>query len=475
MNTQPALQSATYDVVGPTVVVTSLHVTHPAVTSEALRWSTGVRGPVVAAAEMDGADITAYVNQCLIVGAQAIATAGGAQDTYNLEQLVQDVGVRTAETTEQAKDATSKVVIEASAVIKEASSEAQKALSEAGGRARKEFGESVAAARKELQEQLTRLLGGDDPELLTRLRPTLERFGADLAKRADQHATDVVEKATKAFDPDDPTSPLGRHTAKLDRRHQALTEQVRTQHDALAAKVDELTQAVNVARATAATRNVTNLKGADYEARIHPLMESIAIGLGDEYADTSMTEGHVARSKKGDGLLTVEGGRARVVVEVHDSHARRSWGPYLDEAERNRRATASLGIVPTVEQNGGESIRVLGLRRIVMAFDPERDDPAFLRIAIQLLRTSAIAATRGAGSDGTQIAAERLTDALQLLIRLDEISKTAGSIRKGADKVDTSANTLRSDLSRLLLQAQTALAGATADDEDLPGTAVGVA
>ncbi len=474
MNTEPAPRGATYDAARPAVVITSLHVTHPVVTSEALRWSTGVRGPAVAASEMDGADITAFVNQSLIVGAQAIATAGGAQDTYNLEQLVQDVGARTAESTEQAKDATSKVVTEASAVIKEASSEAQKALSEAGGRARKDFGDSVAAARKELQDQLTRLLGGDDPELLARLRPTLERFGADLAKRADQHTTDVVEKATKALDPDDPTSPLARHTAKLDRQHQALVEQVRTQHDALAAKVDELTQTVNVAKAVAATRNVSNLKGTDYEARVHPLMESVATGLGDEYADTSTTEGYVARSKKGDGLLMVEGGRARVVVEIHDSHARRDWGPYLDEAERNRRAAASLGIVPTVEQNGGESIRVLGPRRIVMAFDPETDDPAFLRIAIQLLRTSAIAAGR-TDSDGTQIAVERLTDALRLLTRLDDITKTAGSIRKSADKVDTSANTLRTDLSRLLLQAQTALAGVTADDEDPPGTAAEVA
>jgi hypothetical protein len=78
----------------------------------------------------------------------------------------------------------------------------------------------------------------------------------------------------------------------------------------------------------------------------------------------------VARSKKGDGVLTVNGGAARLVLEMSDS-TRTVWNDYLDEAERNREASASLGLVPSPAQNGGHSIRCLGSRRIVMAFDPE--------------------------------------------------------------------------------------------------------
>ncbi len=98
--------TVTYDASAPAVRITAMNISHPAVTSEALRWSTGARGPAVAAGAMDGADLTAYVEQALAVGAQAISVAGGTQDTYNLEQLVQDVGLRTSESTRSAAECT---------------------------------------------------------------------------------------------------------------------------------------------------------------------------------------------------------------------------------------------------------------------------------------------------------------------------------------------------------------------------------
>jgi len=70
--------------------------------------------------------------------------------------------------------------------------------------------------------------------------------------------------------------------------------------------------------------------------------------------------GSIQRCKKGDGVLTVSGGQARVVVEMHDSNDSRIWNGYLDEAERNREAAASIGIVRNAGQNMGQTIRVLG-------------------------------------------------------------------------------------------------------------------
>ena len=72
--------------------------------------------------------------------------------------------------------------------------------------------------------------------------------------------------------------------------------------------------------------------------------------------------------------------------------SRAGWGEYFDEAERNRGAAAALGVVRTTEQNSGQSIRVLGQRRVVIAFDPDRDDPELLRTVLMLLRTVAITA-----------------------------------------------------------------------------------
>ncbi len=58
------------------------------------------------------------------------------------------------------------------------------------------------------------------------------------------------------------------------------------------------------------------------------------------------------RCKKGDGLLTVGGGRTRRARD--DRFARTGWGDYFDEAERNRGAVAASVIVRTAEQNDGQ-------------------------------------------------------------------------------------------------------------------------
>src|SRR3954463_15691846 len=111
-------------------------------------------------------------------------------------------------------------------------------------------------------------------------------------------------------------------------------------------------------------------------------MHGIAAGLGDEYTETGATVGQLSRAKKGDGLLDLSGGSARLVLEMTDSN-RTGWTAYLDEAERNRGANASLGLVRHIDQNAGQTFRSLGNRRVVMAFDPGNDDPELLRTVVQ--------------------------------------------------------------------------------------------
>ena len=453
-----------YDASRPAIVITDLTLTNPAVTAEALRWGTGARGPAIPAADLDGADLTAYLEQAVAVGAQAIAVAGSTQDTFNLEQLVHDVGTRTSESTSRAAETTSQVVGDAAKAMTDASAEARKAIAEAGEAGRKAFGVSVAQAEKSLRERIGQLLGGDDPELLARLKPVLEEFGATLTRRADAHTTDLFERATRALDADDPTSPMAKHLAALDKRQEELAKRWDAHHSDLAGKVAELTTAIQVQRsateATKATASVTPLKGATYEDTVHAAMHSISLGLGDEYLETGTTGGAISgHNKKGDGVLVVAGGPARVVLEMTDSE-RRDWGDYLDEAERNRQATASLGLVPSLNQNGGQGMRVLGPRRIVMVFDPAADDHALLRSAIQVLRMAAVAATARQDDTDVQAAVERIAEALDVLPSIDGIRKRAGTIRTNADHIDRDADKLQTSLNRLLMQARTSLSGA---------------
>lgn len=483
-NPTPAPRGASYDSSGPAVVIHDLTVNHPAVCSESARWSTGQRGPAVGADALIDVDLSVFVTQAMAVGAQAIAAAGGVQDTYNLEQLVSDVGSRTAESSAKAAEATTAVVKSASEGMQKASTDARKAIGEAGDMARKSFRESVDSARKELREEINRLVGGDNPELVARLSPLLDTFGRDMNARVAKQTVELLEKAARQFDPSDPTSPMAKHAKGLREQQDALSLKLVANHEALAGKVDELTTAMKVAsaaaEATSAIAKVTPIKGDTYASSIHRVMLQIAAGLGDEYTDTGSLTGVIPRCKKGDGLLTVNGGEAHVVLEMTDS-VRPKWNDYLDEAERNREASASLGLVRELSQNSGQTIRSLGSRRIVMVFDPAHDDAGLLRTVVQLLRVGAIAASSRRDSEGLETAEERITEAQEMLKKVDVIRKASGSIRKNADTIDRECNAVQTGVDRLLSQALDALAGVAIEVADAgvselaSGPSIGVA
>lgn len=462
----PESRGAHYDPTTPAVVINDLAVTDPSVVAESHRWSEGRRGAVVGDADMADADLSAFVTQALVVGAHAIGSAGGVQDTFSLESLVNDVGTRTTEAAAKAASSTGEVVTQAAAALEKASTDARKAITDAGTTARQSFSENVDGAKKALTDEINRVIGGESPELLGRITPMLETFSRDLNDRVAKQTTELITNAARQFDPADPASPMAKHTQELKAQQDVLTATLQQNHQALGAKVDELATALRVARAaedaTALISRRTTLKGETYAQGIHRMMQEIATGLGDEYSDTGAKPGVLPRCKKGDGVLSVQGGAAHVVLEMTDS-LRTGWSGYLEEAERNRLASASLGVVPSADLNEGHGIRCLGQRRVVMAFDPEKGDPELLRTVIQVLRLGALSAVTRQDTGEIETAQEKIDEAIGLLGRIDSIKRTASQIKAGATKIDLETEAVQTDLGRLLSQAQTALAGVTAD------------
>ncbi len=455
-------RNAFYDPTQPAVMISSLTVTDPIVVAESHRWSAGRGGSAVPDADLTDADLSAFVTQALTVGAHAISSAGGVQDTFNLESLVNDVGARTSEAALRAASTTGDVVNKAAAALEKAATDARQAITDAGTTARTSFSNNVDSAKKTLSDEINRLLGGENPELLGRITPMLDTFSRNLNDRVAIQTTELISKAARQFDPADPTSPMAKHTLELRAQQAALTTTLLQNHQVLEAKVDELTTAVRVAKAAdeaaALTARRTPLKGDTYADGIHRVMAEIATGLGDEYTDTGAKPGVIPRCKKGDGVLSVQGGATNLVLEMTDS-ARVGWSGYLDEAERNRLAAASLGLIPTVEENDGHGIRCLGERRIVMAFDPATDDAELLRTVIQVLRLGALSASSRQDIGEIETAQEKIADAVKLLGKIDNIKRTAGQIKASAFKIDLESEGVRTDLERLLSQALTALAG----------------
>ena len=455
------------DPTGRTLKIDDLLLDDRAVVDEARRWTTGPRGPVVDDVDvLAGADLSVFVTEAMIIGCHALAVTGQAADVRAVEQAVKDVGEKTADAASRAAGVTERAAREAASTVAKVAADAKNAIAEADRQTRTELTAAVESARTGLLGEMGRLFGGERPELLDRLRPMLDRFGVELDARLRDSAAELLEKTSRQFDPADPASPMARHAAALVQQQGAFATQLEKSYAELAAKVEEVATAMKVREARAAMLDLSPTKGAPYEEALHRLMSSVAVGLGDEYADTRTTIGLVPHSRKGDGVLAVAGGVARVLVEMTDS-ARSGWNDYLDEAERNRGAVAALGIVRTPEQNAGQAIRVLGPRRIVISFDPEHDDPQLLRTVVLLLRTVALAATARTGTAELATAEERIGEAIAHLEKIDAVKTLAGSIQRNATKIDRDCTTIAVAIARLLNQALAALAGA----EDAEGTA----
>lgn len=458
MNT--TMHAARFDAGTGAVVIECLTLTDQEVVREATRWTTGRRGQVVEdPAELVRADLTVFATEAMVIGARMLAVTGQTADARALEQMLKDVGERTAAATIQAAELTGRAVKDATDTVARVADDARRAITEADRQSRTVFTAAVEAAKNELSAEVRRLFAGENPELLDRLGPLLDTFGTELDRRVRLSTEGLLEKAARQFDPADPTSPMAKHSAALTAQQEKAARQIGQHHAELAAKIDDLAAGLAVRAAKADVVRVTPIKGASFERRVHDLMVDIAAGLGDEYADTTTTVGLVPRSKKGDGVLRIEGGPPHVVVEMTDS-ARAGWGDYFDEAERNRAAVAALGIVRTADQNGGRTIRVLGSRRIVLSFDPEEDDPELLRTVVLLLRTVAITAAVRTGAAEIATAEERIAEALVHLDKIDAVKKLAGVIQKSASKIDSDCTVIGTVIHRLLDQALLALAGA---------------
>lgn len=466
--------SAHFDANISSVVIESISVTDKNVVREAQRWTTGERGALVDdLATLAEADLAGFVTKALTVGAHALSATGQAQEAQALERMITELGEKASTSTAEAAAVTDRSVKAASEAVTKAAAEAQKAFREADEATRKSLTEAIATMRRETEAELKRLFGGTDPEVIDRFAPLLEQFAANLDKRAAANTTELLTKAAKQFDPTDPASPMAKHSAELAKRQETLTEQLTKQHSELSERLDDVMTALRVAEAKASVSKVSPIKGGTYENEIHEVLQTIAAGLGDEYCETGTIVGAIPRSKKGDGVLTVDGGAARVVVEVTDSK-RDGWGAYFDEAERNRQADAAVGLVRSAEQNCGETIRVLGKRRIVLAFDPLNDDSDLLRTIVMLLRASALTAANRSGAHEIATAEEKITAAVEHLSGIADIKKTASAIGTNALKIEKSCGAVYSAIDRLLGEALAALAG-VAEDEARPAPERGAA
>ncbi len=203
-----------------------------------------------------------------------------ASDTRAVQQSTKAAGEQVAEAAERAAKAS-----EAAAVRIE-----EKQVSEAARR-----------SNQTVIDQVARIFGGENPELLDRLRPVLEKSGSVLEKQVAASLT----SAHKEMSEDN------------ERRHKELTTLVRDiQQEVAGVKIAEQVAVVEALEST-------TKKGGPYEDHVNHVLAELAVQFGDDYRDTHNTAGDIAHCKKGDGVLVIDGDKARVVVESHHGTSKR--------------------------------------------------------------------------------------------------------------------------------------------------------
>lgn len=463
----------TYDPRASRIVITSLELTDPEIVTEAHHWSEGRRGIAVTDDQLAQADLGPFIRLALATGVKAIAAAAGTTEIATHQRLITELGDRAEASSQRAADRIGHAAEVTEKAARTTSDETRKAVTETAEKMRLDVRAALTETIADLRRELVALTGDDAP-VATAAKTAVAKAGEDLQVRLDRRLGEAVTGITQKFDHRDPTSPLGHLVTTLRSEQQAVVVEFgkhqREVMDRLETIQTNLTVSAATAEATAKATAASTLKGLPYQEAVHTVIKGQAAILGDDYEDTSAHTGRISGSKKGDGLLTVldqtgaPDGVARVVMEMTNSVARRDWVKYFDECERNRGAAASIGIVCTPDQvPGGGLVRLFGARRVVVAFDPEQDDPALLRSVILLLRSQACLAVARSSGAQARTAEEKLAEAAELLEKLPDLQRIATTTRSNADKIVNGLGSLHTTLARLLADAMTALREATTD------------
>ncbi len=411
-------------------------------------------------------DVAPAVEQLCELALDAIEAAAGAAFSQDLDRLTASYG---REVTTGAKAAAAEIgraAIESRAAACRAAEEVRKAMEQTVRETRDGLARGLGDTTAGLQRTITDLVGGDNPVLAAKIIASLQPHLSEMERRVTARADDIAARQARQLDPSNPDSPLAsmqRHvTEQLNQSETRLADTL----NSMRGGVQELAKDVKAAYVHETTKTAiataTPLKGISYAEDVHQMVATVAAAMGEEYADVSATTGSVRNCKKGDGLLSVVSlppgstPTPRIVLEMSNSK-RTDWMTYLDVAQQNRDAEACLGLVRSPDQIGGERLRTLGPRRMLLAYDPHIDDPDLLRAVLQLLRCQVSVVIGRAGTDHLHTAEEKIAEATHCLTKLTTIHDSAAKIRNEADKVGSTTGILHATLTQLLDEASTAL------------------
>jgi hypothetical protein len=214
---------------------------------------------------------------------------------------------------------------------------------------------------------------------------------------------------------------------------------------------DKLVALEAASSARAGERAKGTAKGVDFEDLLHGMLGEMARGSGDMVDRTGTEEGAIARSRKGDFVITLDpalarGSEVRLVLEAKD---RKMSGPEmrkeLREACQNRDALIGIAVWSSQHTPQGYAPFTVVGEDVHAVVDPEAPDAAYLAAAVRLARIMALAklAERAVDVDAQAIAKaltgvrEQLEQVRSLKTQLTSITSVTRTVTDGLDAMRT--------------------------------------
>jgi hypothetical protein len=296
-------------------------------------------------------DAESAVHRVQQVGARALALAQTSIDTHlvksEFEGMSRGLDGKLGETVEQISEVTSAL------------------LDEKDG--------ELAVALKHFASQLEELLGDTfDEDSKKSALAKFDRLCEEAAKRQ-------VEAVRRVVDPDDPSSPMGRHRREI-------VKAVEKTGESLSKALAEISEKIAVTKVQLEMAEKTALKGFDYEDIAHETVSRVAAYHGDIAEKVGNTTG-ADGNKAGDEVVTLclddtRGATARYTLELKDRKlGQKATFEELDRAMPNREAHAAIAVFSRQEYAPTAGPFAYWGNSAIVVLDKETLDDGPLRLA----------------------------------------------------------------------------------------------
>jgi hypothetical protein len=294
-------------------------------------------------------------------------------------------------------------------------------------------GETVIKTRESINSLFIGAEATVPQEILAKVNEKLDSFSKEIHRVIGQASTTIGNTLSM----DSGTSPLQALKIDLITSSQDLNKQLIDKIDAVKAKVETIDTRRQL------IMNSTK-KGMPYEEAVFEVLSQFATASGDEAARTGQTGGLIKNCMKGDVTIAVNklasrGHSVNVVFEAKStSMSREEWRKELNIAMTNRAAEVSVAVVQFVDQMPSKSrVSLQDNQQLLVAFDPETDDPAVLGCIYNIAKAYAVSRSL----EGTQVSFKVIQESLEhLQASLSDLVSIEGAVRtarKSLEKIDS--------------------------------------